>query len=152
MQGEPLRNEVAKDNKDAGEGKGDHRERNEEEGATTSLPEGPAVDREAVGATDAFHDSCQNAGCPSEADDKGEAEAVSGPGGSRRSVEVALEQGADVRGQDAIEEDGKLKAEGKGIGQEADNSCRDDEGWEERNYGGVGGGLGKVEPVMPHCP
>ena len=152
MQGEPLGDEVAEDNKDACESKGNQGEGDEEEGTKASLPERPAVDWEAVGATEAFHDSCQDAGGPGEADDEGKAEGVSGPGGLRRSDEVALEQRADVRRQDAIEEDGKLKAEGSGIGQEAGNSCCDDEGWEERNHGRVGGGLGEVEPVMPHCP
>jgi len=151
MHGEPLGDEVSEDDEDTGQGKGDQRERDQEEGTTAALPEGPAIDGKVVGATEALHERCQNAGGTKEADDEGEAESVGGSGGLARGDEVALQQGADVRRQDAIEEDCKLKTDGSGIGEHAGNSRCDDERREERDHRGVGGGLGEVEAVMPHC-
>src|SRR6266481_3548651 len=49
VQGQPLGDEVAEDDEDTGDGEGQQRERNEEDGAETALPEGPAVGGEIVG-------------------------------------------------------------------------------------------------------
>ena len=90
MPGEPLGDEVTEDDEDAGEGKGDTRQRDEEEGAEASLPECPAIDWKVVGASEALHDGGQDAGSASEADDEGEAESMGGPGGLRGGDKIAL--------------------------------------------------------------
>ena len=64
----------------AGEDEGNQRERNEEKCAEAALPEGPAVDREVVGAANAFHQGGEDAGGSDEADEEGDDEGVSGPG------------------------------------------------------------------------
>ena len=115
------------------------------------MPEGPTVGGEIVGATNAFHQGGEDAGGSGEADQEGDDKGVGGAGTVRRVDEVALKQRADVGGKDAVEEVGELEAEWGGIGQEADDCGGDDERGEERHHGGVGGGLGEVETVVPTC-
>ena len=67
-----------------------------------------------------------------------------------RIDEVALKVGADIGREDAIEEGRELEAEWSGVGQEANNGRGDDERGKERDHGGVGGRLRKVEAVVPH--
>ena len=97
--------------------RGDQRERNENKGAEAALPEGPAVQGEVVGAADAFHEGCDDAGCSGDADDDGDDEKAGGTGLMGRSrIEVALQDWADVGGEDAVEEGGELGADGSGVG------------------------------------
>ena len=65
--------------------------------------------------------------------------------------EVALQEWADVGGDDAVEEFGELGADGSGIGSESGDRCGYDERRKERDHRGVGAGLGKVKPVMIVC-
>jgi hypothetical protein len=68
---------MTEDDEHAGEGEGDQREWDEEKGATTALPEGPAVDGKLIGAADALHEGGENAGGSREADQKGHDERTS---------------------------------------------------------------------------
>ena len=67
---EPHREEMTEDNEHGGEGKGDQRERDEEKGATTALPESPAVDGKLIGTADALHECAEHAGGSYQADQK----------------------------------------------------------------------------------
>jgi hypothetical protein len=69
----------------------------------------------------------------------------------RRIDEVALQERADIWGQDVVEEGRELEAEWGGVGKEADDSGGGDECWEEGHHGRIGGGLGEVEAVVPRC-
>jgi len=119
--------------------------------AETALPEGPTVFGKFVGTADAFHQGGEDAGGSDETDDEGDDEGVSGPDAVRRVDEVALQERADIRGQNAIEEQRELEAEWGGVGEAADDRGGDDERGEEGHHRGVGSGLGEVETVVPCC-
>lgn len=115
------------------------------------MPEGPAVEGEFVGATYAFHEGGDDARGSGEADQNGDDKGVGGSRAVRRIDEVALQERADVGRKDTVEEDGELGAERGGVGHETDECGSNDERWEERDHGRVGGGLSEVETVVPRC-
>ena len=71
-------------------------------------------------------------------------------GSFRRRDEVALKQGADVWGEDAIEKNGELVTERRSVRNHADHGGGDNERREERDDRGVGGGLREVETIVPY--
>ena len=101
---QPFRNELSEDYKCAGKNEGDQRERDEEKGPEAALQKGPAVHGEIVGAANTFHQRREDAGRSDEADQKSDDEGVGGAGAVGRVDEVALQQRADVRRENAIEE------------------------------------------------
>lgn len=76
VEGRPLGHEMAENDENAGKCEGNQRERNEQECSATALPEGPTVHWEVVGATNAFHQSSENAGGSDEADQESDDEGV----------------------------------------------------------------------------
>jgi len=70
IESQPEGDVVAKDDQNGGERERDERERDEEEGATATLPEGPAIGGEIIGAANAFHESDEDAGRSGNADEK----------------------------------------------------------------------------------
>ncbi len=63
--------------------------------------------------------------------------------------EVALQERADVGGEDAVEEQGELEAERGGDGQKPDDGGQNDECGKERDHRRVRGRLGEVEEIVP---
>src|SRR5216683_813919 len=127
VHGEPGRDDVTEDDQRAGNGKWDEGEGDEGVGAATAAPEGPAFGREMVGAAEALHKRGDDAGGSGEADEEGEDEGVCGLGIVGRGVEVAFEQGGNVRGENAIEEGAELRSDGGGIGEQGDDGRGDDQ-------------------------
>ena len=108
---QPDDDDVSEDDQQAGDGEGEQRERDEEIGADAALPDGPAVAREVVGAAEALHELGDDAGGSGDADDDGDEEDAGGAAVVGGVDEVALQEGADVGGKDAVEEVGELEAE-----------------------------------------
>jgi hypothetical protein len=135
---------VAKDDEEGSKCEGKQRERDEEKRTETALPEGPAIDRQVIGAANAFHQCGENAGGSGEANKKSDEDDMGRSDIVGRLNEVTFEERADVGGENAIEEGGELEAEGSGIGQETDDRGGGDERRKERHDGRVGCGLGQV--------
>ena len=148
---EPLGEEVAEDNENARDGEGDERERDEQESTKAALEEGPTVDGKVVGAADTLHESGDDAGRTDDSEDEGDDKSM----GRARAVglvdEITLKERTDVRRKDTIEQDGELGADGGVVWKETDDRGGDDERGKERHHGGIGGGLGKIEPVVARC-
>lgn len=102
-----------------------------------------------MGATNAFHVGGDDAGCLIEADENSEDEWVfAGVCGLGGGIEVALEQGGNVRREDGREEIAKLRSYGSGVRKEGNDCGGDDEDWKESNDRRVGSCLSEIKEVV----
>ncbi len=139
---------MTEDDKHAGDGQRDERERDEDEGSGATSQKGPAALGKTIGAADAFHKGCDHAGGSGDRDQQSRDKGVGGVGVVGRGIEVALKKRQDVGWENAIEEGAELRADGKGVRQKRNHRRSDNHRRKERDHGGVGGRLGEVETVV----